>query len=476
MIKYIYKFDNYKGEHDKKKLKLLKLILEGKVQTDKEANHILYQYNCNSALCQLKKRLQQDILNIILLSPFTYTTEEAAKDELSCHKSILLGKVLINRGLLQEGIHLLEKTSTFAEKCELLNVKLACDDTLRTIQRSTGNSTCETYREKINCSLEKIKDLLQAKTIYFSVLQMESFSIASFLPDFELSQLEEKLSESNSTKATYWYAMALIRHYTQEKDYRNARNCTSKLLDKVNKNLHIISVTEQADFHLQCARISIYSGEPQEAIKPAQLAVRLFHESKQDMLTAMEVLFFAYFQNSNWRKAEELTNRVYKANEMPNEEVAGIWGLLKSSLLFKQNKFRESNTWLLSHEHLLNEKSPIFLWTKLLELLNILEIQDYDWFEYRLESLRKRLRRWRIQSVERIWLLFQLLNSLRKYDYNYQRTLLHEQENLAVLQCKDQPLGWDPLSYELINISEWFVVKFSKGKGSENIQKFGTAK
>lgn len=112
------------------------------------------------------------------------------------------------------------------------------------------------------------------------------------------------------------------------------------------------------------------------------------------------------------------------------------WSLLKSGLLFMQNKFRESNTWLLSHENLLNEKSHTILWAKLLELLNILEMQDYDWFEYKLESFRKRLRRCGMQSMERIWILYQLFNSLRKYDYNYKTTLLDEQTNLAILQVR----------------------------------------
>lgn len=139
------------------------------------------------------------------------------------------------------------------------------------------------------------------------------------------------------------------------------------------------------------------------------------------------------------------------------------WSLLKSGLLFMQNKFRESNTWLLSHENLLNEKSHTILWAKLLELLNILEMQDYDWFEYKLESFRKRLRRCGMQSMERIWILYQLFNSLRKYDYNYKTTFLDEQTNLAILQSKDQSLGWDPMSYELMDTSKWFMAKLREG-------------
>ena len=448
-----------KNSHDKKRLLLFKLILEGKIHNDKEAHQILYQHNSPSALCKLKKRLQHDIQNIILLSHFTHVDEEVVKEELGCHKSFLLGKVLINRGLSKEGIHLLERTSTMAEKWELPHIKLACDDTLRTMQINTEHNLHQIYGKEISRSLENFNNLLKAKSTYFSALQTTSFAPHALLSGAELDRLEEKLNVNQSAKATYWYAMALIRYYIQEKDFNHARSCASKLSDKVSENQHIISLAEQADFHVQCARISIFSGKPQEAIKPAQQAARLFQGSRQDVLTAMELLFFAYFQNSNWNQAEALLHTVYEENEMPSEEVAGIWSLLKCCLLFMQEKFRESNSWLLTHENLLNEKSYTILWAKLLELLNILEMQDYDWFEYKLESFRKRLRRCSMQSMERIRMLCQLFNSLRKFDYNYQIALQHEQTNLTILQSNDQALGWNPLSYELINTGQWFFSK-----------------
>ena len=454
LIKDFYQIGYSKNSQSKKRLLLFEMILSRKVRNDQEAYQALYERHAGSALCQLKKRLQQDILNIILLNPFTHSHNPAIKEEIDCYKTFLMGQVLINRGLQEEGVYLLEKTSSQAQKCELLSIQLSCDDALHSLQTCSHDD----YGEKINRSLNDFKELLQAKESYFMAAQTATTSPAEPLsPNDHLKRLKKKRNESHSKKATFWYTMALICHYKHRGKLELAKSSALAFLSEATDHMTMIDEQEKAVFYLQLAQILIGSREPQEAIWPAQQAVRLAHDHRSQVLTALQALFRAYFQTCDWKQAEEVWQRA--CQEKLRDEEAGVWFFLKSCLLFIKREYKASTQCLLSHEHMIHHKSELMLWAKLLELLNILEVKDFDWFEFKLESFRKRLRRFGYQNRERIRLLFQLFNSLKRNDYNYQATRLYEQTNLALLGDDNITHGRDPLSYELINVYDWFISK-----------------
>lgn len=96
--------------------------------------------------------------------------------------------------------------------------------------------------------------------------------------------------------------------------------------------------------------------------------------------------------------------------------------------------------------NLLNDGTHLNLSAKLFELLNILELEDYDWFEYKIQAYRKRLERFGIQKIQRIKMLYDLLCTLRRTTYNYKETIRLEEPKIAIYKVTINAWGgipWD---------------------------------
>ena len=455
LIRDFYQLGHANSTQNNKRLRLFEMLLAEQVHNDQEACQALYERPAGSAWCQLKKRLQQDILNIMLLTPFSNVHHAALKKKMDCYKSFLMGQVLIQRGLLDEGVHTLEKTSSQAQACELLSVQLSCDDTLRSLQTDSHQS----YGEKINRSLDNFKDLLQAKEFYFTTTHSPTLSPKPVGPDERLKLLENRADRCHSRKATFWYTMALVCCHQQAGNLTLAKSLAFNLLSDSPPCLEMLDEQEKTALYLQVAQILIGLREPQNAIQPAKQAVRCAQNNRTRILTALQTLFRAHFQVGNWQQAEAVWCQARQEQFQDCKEEAGAWFFLKSCLLSIQHKYQESTRYLLSHEDTIDRQSELILWAKLLELTNILEVADFDWFEFKLESFRKRLSRSSCSSQDRILLLFRLFNSLKRHDYNYRTTRLCEHTLLALLgdDRTTSACQWNPLSYELINHYDRFI-------------------
>lgn len=341
IIEGLYSAKSHNDGNACKKLKLLKLILDNKICTNKDAADLLCHHNHRSTISQLKKRLEEDILNVFSISSFSEIKEVAVKAELNCYKSLLLGKVLIARGLMEEGLNILEQTADIASKSELHQVELSCNDILRAYRSSkTFGKQGQVYNEKITHSLENFKNILYAKSINYSFFQAKSFFYAPFSTGLNLRDLVEKSRECSCSKAVHWYTMAIIHYYIQERDFNNAKNATLSLVKKVKLDCPAGSGYEAIEFYLQLARILIYLREFKESEWAAETAFENAIENKFKILPTLEALFLSYFRNNKWSKAEEIIIMADKqiSSQKMEPQVYGIYSMQVCNLRSRNSK------------------------------------------------------------------------------------------------------------------------------------------
>ena len=109
-----------------------------------------------------------------------------------------------------------------------------------------------------------------------------------------------------------------------------------------------------------------------------------------------------------------------------------------------------------------NAKKETRLWVlgqRLLGLITILELKDYDWFEYRLECFRKTLQSLNGDATTRIKLVYRLLKELIKHNYDYRRLVNREQQTIDCLTQVEGPNAWDPMGMEVVEIPQWLLNK-----------------
>jgi hypothetical protein len=438
-------------------MKLFNYILSNQVTNNKEAFELICPNKHNSTISQLKKRLELDIMNTILISSLTSEKDHQRRSDMNCHKNLLLGNVLIERGLHDEAIQLLHMTSIEAGKAEFHEIKIRCDDLLMSAYREydTKKSFAQ-YKESMGNSLDSISSLFHAKSMNYQFLN-GSLSDAVIEKGLDLKKISSYICNSSSKKAVCWYKMAVVHHYIQQKEYAQANKYARELLN--NSGLRREMTTyEMSEFYQQLSRIMLFLGENRATIQAAECCIENSARSGVEVEPSSQMLFRAYLLTGNIEKAGEVADKALRYLHDSGDPNGGIWYLFKSVFFFMQNMFKESYHILISQEQHFNNSLPQKTFAKFFELIDILEMGDLQWFEYKAESFRKRMERISIKELERIKQLYYLLKihaNMAFPDYNHSS----DKGSQSNVMFDSHLVKWDPLGYEVINLGEWIRKK-----------------
>ena len=109
--------------------------------------------------------------------------------------------------------------------------------------------------------------------------------------------------------------------------------------------------------------------------------------------------------------------------------------------------------------HLAKYDRNFIICYKILELMIIAEFEDYSWYESKMENFRKLLSPYRNGELLRCLKFFQVLKSLLETNFNFNKTLHLESENLTSIYNDYTPHSKNPIGYEIIRLDEWLKRK-----------------
>ena len=444
-----------------RRLVLFDLIVEEKVADDESASMRIFCHPPDSNFSQLKRRLKDDILNILMICPVEKSYQsENIKAEFKARKMLMQGKILLSRGVYEEGTSILRKACQLAEKYELSTVSLEIQDLLRThIGVKKGLEVYKSYQETIDHNLEDMRMELEAKDLNHRIMIPSLYSAAETgeRPEEEkLRKIKTHFDSSGSARVGFWYYLSAIRLHINNRDFERAYRLGQQLARLIDHEPAIHTVPNRAGIHLELARILIHLEQFPEAITMALEARKLFQRGMLNELYAIETLFFAHFRNRQWGEAQELIaeathHRQYEAHEL----TPGKWQYFKANVAFARRDFDASLADLHLNCTLKKDRGGWFLGYRILELLNLIEKQEYDWIDSKLESFRKYLQQVNSHQVPRCKNILRLLFALSKHGFDFQATRRDEQSLISSLSQARAENYWDPMGYELVRISDW---------------------
>jgi hypothetical protein len=467
-VQFIENFYASKGRKGcSKRLQLFRLLREGKVKNGAEVAKCLYPEGGRANLSQLKKRLKEDLLGTLLLLPADKIyAAPFMKAELTCRKLLIQGKILLARGDYEDALPLLNKVSGLAGTYELHDAKLAADDLLRThLGIKLGVKAYRQYTEQIESHLYALQELLHAKEYNHLVLIPHLFEANQGGVEAgdnlqTLNQLRASFEKTHSNWVGFWYYLAAIHTSCSRREYRQAHGHGLELKQLIERQPAICSPANLAGVNLELAKISIYLRQYPEATAYASAALRLFNPGMLNELQALEVLYYAHFRNQNLLEARRVAERGLRHPQIKaNPFFRGKWLFLEANQLFAEGQYADSFRQLHANTELRKDKSGWLLGYKLLELLNLLELQEYDWFDFNLDSFRKLLQPKTDEHLRRCKSIYQIFRTLLKCNFQYGLTLQQEAHHLALLRQETHPYAWNPLGYELIKVDAWLTAK-----------------
>ena len=136
---------------------------------------------------------------------------------------------------------------------------------------------------------------------------------------------------------------------------------------------------------MQLGTIQLYRSDYVNSIDNALIDASLFPVNSINQLRALEIQFVANMVLGNHSKLEIIMTMVRNHASFKSSSLIGeVWRLREVAVFFVLNNFQDSLKKLRQHTNQLSEKSGWKIGYRILELITLLEMEMYDWFEPRL--------------------------------------------------------------------------------------------
>ncbi|NJM15272.1 MAG: hypothetical protein HC896_07745 [Bacteroidales bacterium] len=182
--------------------------------------------------------------------------------------------------------------------------------------------------------------------------------------------------------------MSKVRQCFANRDYLPALEKALEVFEQVigEKSLNIPRT--KAETAMVLAQLYLCLHEPFLAECYARFALNCVSNGQKEAV--YELLFFCNFKTLN---TEALMELVALNRHVNDPAQACKWTLFEAACLHQQGKYRESLHTLQNERGTWGDKSGIAVAHKMLELMNLIDLHQYEWIELRLDALRKLLKR-----------------------------------------------------------------------------------
>lgn len=443
-----------------KKYKLFQGIVDGQILTNIDASQIVYGETRSSVkLTRLIERLIKDILYIISLENGKSTfNSEYFRARHEVQQLLIDAEIMFGRGLSDIGFKLLKKIYNKSIKYELTNEQLIIIDLMqKQIGQIRGSKKYKEYSLKKNFVLKQIELKNKAFETYYDIMLPHVFSgkdIQYKEGGYELvKKLELLYNESESREVYSLMLRSKVFYYSHIKDHKEALNAGKQFLTLVKTDSILKSKSNLGGAYMQLSLISLYNLEYDESLNFIKKALSNFNTGTSNELRAKNIEFVLYSITGKLELMTEILIKVKNKDVLKHDKyMRDMWFLREATYLFLKGKYQESLTYIQGCAELIEDKSGWRIGLKLLELMCIVELRLFNWFDFRLDSLYRLLLSTKTKDTGRLKVILVLLKNLQKKNFEWLPFVKESRDKLLYLKEKEE---WDPLSMEVIPFHNW---------------------
>lgn len=432
----LFKIASSRNSRNSKKLKLFQLILEKPQSSDSFYSQKIYGIGEKKAFPQLKKRLKDEIEEIMVLVKPSKVSDKCSH-RTQCLELILQSQLILSRGLKNEGAKLLEKCLKSAVDYQFHDLVL----TIFSIAQDNDIPKVLSIKDFPKIEIA-IKSHLQNLVSQF---QNETTVGKSESKNELLSKLVHQINSNNE----HWRLVNSIR--------------SSIIDDNLEEGLSIINGVEpQKIFQEEDSTVYwqfLFAKMELLILQKNYMEVCLICQehnsgSKHNLEAPAEFFqfyFLAHFYQAHWDQAQ----RIIKNHFLPFfPDLNWKWQYWLALIKLKQKEYSHSLKLLHASQSELKKSTQYYLASKLFEIIILIEQGDQDWLEYKIENYRKLLSRWKNVASQRIILAFQAIYKLYGSGSKSRKQSDSDLENIYAWE---KSFSWDPFGFELIRLDNWII-------------------
>ncbi|MDX2303546.1 MAG: hypothetical protein NW226_12140 [Microscillaceae bacterium] len=460
-IQLIKNYFYHKHGHLNKKLQLFELLCSGMVKSDLEAAKIIYKKKPDSGFCQLKKRLKEEILNFLVFQYLeSHQAEIPQESEFYYQKLHWQAKVLMDRNLDEEALKLQRTADCLNENCTFLNTQFSTHDALLNSIFLHEDVTLNWFSPEKRAKYLHVQDTLaQAKMFSFHLMVQNYHHVCDKyhkVDEADLSNLEEQTQRWATPALDYWYLLSMANFYYSRQDYHNAWEQGQAACKLIRQHSELRGNQYLGFLQLHFGLLCFVQNHLKESAKYTQEAILLFNQEIGYRHKAQELQYLIFLKMNLLAQAKQALMRNF---ELLKKENPIRFYYLEALLAFKENNFKQSIR-ILNQANLPQKKKPEYcLGYKLLEIINNIELKYFDTVEYKVESFRKLILKYKDSSTDRYENIFKLLKSLCHCAFNFKHPSLKNCAEMTNLQKAELNFLWNPFHYEFIRFDEWLLSK-----------------
>lgn len=436
-----------------KRLKLFNMVRWKDIKDDRIAARKLYNSSPCAAFSQLKKRLKEDILNILMARESTpcSSPKNFVDAEAMALKYVLQGKLLLNRGLTEEAVDVLKKAFKLARDHEAFEVEAIAHSVCKHSAIGDCSNKLAVAEQNFASHIDDFYQLMK--------LNLEQSIHASTSID-EATSVQPKAGckKTASIRLRFLSVYQELETLLDKREFEQAQHIAAGILDEVYGNGHLLSASQKGRFFLSLSKVNLGLEKFSVAKCYSQQAAELFKPFEEKKLAAQLILYKSQFHAQELDEARSTLKACEAMQQELGKDKSEI-PLFQAYQKFQERDFRGSVKTLNQFFRRAKPAIEVLLNGRMLELQNLIEIEDYDWFDYKLDSFRKIVKYHACEHLaERFTLIYKVFTELKRCAYQKEALLAQgKHELLQKLTDKEGQFYWNPLGSEMVPVHSWLT-------------------
>jgi hypothetical protein len=450
------------NSEDKLRLKLFNLIERGKV-SDKESALANLKHSGGASFSHLKSRLKNDILNILLLQETNKRFAQLNRAaELECRKKVAQSHILLLRGAQLEGLNILRKALALAERFELFGEKLQMNHLLREYSASSSPAVeLERLNSEINKDLKRYEVLLyvEEQSVLLASPEMGKLLRAKSNEKKYIQLIDDlgKLYKKHKVaRIGFWYFMAATEYYTTQGNYEKVLELGLSFLMLVEKSPAIRSKNNRAGVNQTVGFAQMELRNFDQSIKYLGVAEKLFAAAGFNRLQCLQFLAVSELALGRYKDSLQTIEKAFSHHRIAvREQLLPRWLFIKSCLEFLQGDENNSFKTLNQNGYLMKQQDEWNIQYRLLEMLQLIEMGDEEWLDFKLDATRKFLTRHKNLDTARVRAAIDLISNLLRKELDFSG--ISEKNHKLLKLCLEESNGyeWNPTGAEIVRFDRW---------------------
>jgi len=458
------------NSEDNLKAKLLDFVINEESPTDSKGCEYVYGSLEKSKFSHLKKRLEEDIYKIVFLQNNKKLFENILpQKKMECKKLLLIGEWLINKGARSEGEESLKKALKIANQYSLYVEKIAILDILR-IYKGIDNKIkgMEDLSISMYETIEEFKCVSQMKEYAFKIGLLDNFKSNIDLKKIEkieyiLSEADDLMDINDASNVYYWYCLMYFNYNLILKEFETALSYHDKILLLLNENPDIYGkqrylglLINKSNLLFRLGRFDTLATFLENEIEP------ILRPNMSSEFRCFEMQLRLNIELENFEACELYLAKLLKHNMVEISYNLNRVLLYKTFYHFRKGEKEKALLQMSSVQELGKDKAGWLFGIYYLEILSLIDLEEYGQASYRIENLNHLLYRQKDRNVVRIKLILKIIKSLVRKPFAIEQVVIQHESNLLKLKSNKGDYYWDCLGYEVVRFEDWLDRKFVK--------------